>query len=121
MSEEVFSEIKKVISVISMLQLRERTFKEELKFFNLKWKEVSKEYASTFYVGALKRLEHEVGFLCVDTYSLYQGIEKKKSLFCKIIKQNGRLLSKIDETQSDRNIYEFVGVFDSDEEMLKHL
>ncbi|MEM8723260.1 MAG: hypothetical protein AAGE84_28905 [Cyanobacteria bacterium P01_G01_bin.39] len=83
MSEEVFREIKDVISVISLLQLREKTFREELEFFNLKWKKVSQEHASSLYVGALKRLENEVGFLCVDTYSLYQGIEKRNRFILK--------------------------------------
>lgn len=117
MNEEVFSEIKNTINVLSMLQLREKTFREELDFFNLKQKKVCKEYSSSLYVGALKRLENEVGFLCVDTYSLYQGIEKKKSLYSKIIKQNSKLLSKIDKTPRDRNTYEFLGIFDSDGEM----
>jgi hypothetical protein len=115
--EEVFSKIKHAMSVISMLKLREETFREELDFFNLKWKTVCKEYSSSLYVGALKRLENEVGFLCVDTYSLYQGIEKKKSLYSKIIQQNGKLLSKTDKTPSDRNRSEFLGCFNSDEEM----
>jgi hypothetical protein len=117
MNEEVFSEIKNAMSVLSMLQLREKTFREELDFFNLKWKKVCKEYSSSLYVGALKRLENEVGFLCVDTYSLYQGIVKKKSLYSKIIKPNGKLLSKTDKTPSDRNRYEFLGCFNSDREI----
>lgn len=33
MSEQVFQEIKNVISVLSLLQLREKTFREELEFF----------------------------------------------------------------------------------------
>jgi hypothetical protein len=117
MNEEVFSEIKNVMSVLSMLQLREKTFREELNFFNLKWKKLCKESSSSLYVVALKRLENEVGFLCVDTYSLYQGIEKRKSLYSKIIKQNGKLLSKTDKTRSDKNTYEFLGCFNSDEEI----
>ncbi|MFM2315391.1 MAG: hypothetical protein RLZZ04_4669 [Cyanobacteriota bacterium] len=117
MNEEVFSEIKNAMRVISMLQLREKTFREELDFFNLKCKIVCKEYSRSLYAGALRRLEHEVGFLCVDTYSLYQGIKEKKSLYSKIIKQNGKLLSKTDKTPSDRNNYEFLGCFNSDGEM----
>ena len=38
MSEQVFEEIKNAINVISMLQLKEKTFREELEFLNLKWK-----------------------------------------------------------------------------------
>ena len=117
MSEEVFSEIKNAMSVLSMLQLREKTFRKELEFFNLKWKKVSQEPAKHLYIGAFKRLENEVGFLCVDTYSLYQGIEKKKSLYSKIIRQNGKILSKVDKTPSNRDNYEFLGMIDSDGEM----
>lgn len=113
MSEEVFQEIKNAMSVISMLQIREKTFRDELDFFNRKWKKVSPECAKTLYFAAFKRLEHEVGFLCVDTYSLYEGIEKRKSLYCQIIKNNGRLLSKTDKTPSDRNTFEFLGFIDS--------
>ena len=49
MSEQAFEEIKDVMSVISMLQLREKTFREELKFFNQKWKEVCREPINTIY------------------------------------------------------------------------
>lgn len=117
MSEEVFEEIKNAMSVISRLQIKEKTFRDELEFFNRNWKKVSQECAKTLYVGALKRLEDEVGSLCIVTYSLYQGIEKKKSLYSKIIKQNGKLLSKTDKTPSDRNTYHFLGVFKSNGEM----
>lgn len=117
MSEKVFREIKNVMSVISMLQLREKTFREELEFFNLKWEKESQESAKSFYFMALKRLEHEVGFLCIDTYSLYQGIENKKSLYSKIVKDNGRLLSKIDKTPSNRNTFKFLGICQSNGKM----
>ncbi len=114
MSEEVFTEIKNVMNVISMLQLREKTFRKELEFFNQNYKKIDRQCAALLYIMALKRLEHEVGFLCVDTYSLHQGIEKKKSLYSKVIKQNGKLLSKIDNTPSDRSTFTFLGNIDSD-------
>ena len=114
MSEEVFTEIKNVIKVISMLQLREKTFRKELEFFNQNYKKIDRQCAALLYIMALKRLEHEVGFLCVDTYSLHQGIEKKKSLYSKVIKQNGKLLSKIDNAPSDRSTFTFLGNIDSD-------
>ncbi len=111
MSEEVFSTIKDVLDVILILQSREKTFREELDFFR---KEASQGYASTLYMGALKRLEHEVGCLCIDTYSLHQGIEKKRSLYSKVIKNNGKLLSKVDETSRDIKRYTFSYIFCSD-------
>ncbi|MDJ0727732.1 MAG: hypothetical protein QNJ38_21735 [Prochloraceae cyanobacterium] len=114
MSEEVFKEIKNVINVISILRIREKTFREELEFFNQNYKKTYLEYPASLYEGALKRLENEVGFLCIDTYSLHQGIEKKKSLYSKVIKQNGKLLSKIDETPSDRNTFTFLGILGFD-------
>ena len=59
-----------------------------------------------------------MGFLCVDTYSLYQGIKKKKSLYSKVIKQNGKLLSKTDKTPSNRDNYE-LGTLDSNGEIVQ--
>jgi hypothetical protein len=60
----------------------------------------------------LKRLEHEVGFLCIDTYSLHQGIEKQKSLYTKIIKNNGKILSKVDKPHINdvQESYEFISM-----------
>ena len=52
--------------------------------------------------------------MCVDTYSLYQGIAKKKSLYAKVIKQNGKLLSKIDKTPSYRDTYTSSYIVSSD-------
>lgn len=115
MSEEVFQEIKNVINVISILQLREKTFREELDFFNQNYNKQDRECSQLLYRVALKRLENEVGFLCVDVYSLYQGIEKKKSLYSKVIKQHGKILSKTDRTPRDRNTYSFLGTIDSEE------
>ena len=114
MSEEVFEEIKNVMNVISMLQLREKTFRKELEFFNQNYKTTDRQCAVLLYIMALKRLEHEVEFLCIDTYSLHQGIEKKKSLYSKVIKQNGKLLSKIDKTPSERNTFTSLGTIGSD-------
>lgn len=114
MSEEVFQEIKNVINVISILQLREKTFREELDFFNQNYNKQDRKCSKSLYLGALKRLEHEVEFLCVDVYSLYQGIEKKKSLYSKVIKQHGKILSKTDQTPRDKNTYSFLGIIGSE-------
>ncbi|MEN9520464.1 MAG: hypothetical protein RLZZ381_3052 [Cyanobacteriota bacterium] len=96
MSKEVFDEIKSVIATISILKYREKTFREELDFFNQKGN-LQKDPCAMLYSGGLKRLEHEVGFLCVDTYSLHEGIEKKRSLYARVIKNNGKTLSKVDK------------------------
>lgn len=45
---------------------------------------------------------------------MHQGIEKKKSLYSKVIKQNGKLLSKIDKTPRDRNTFTFLYTIGSD-------
>jgi hypothetical protein len=94
MSKEVFDEIKSVITTISILKSREKTFREELDFFNQK-SNLQKDPCAMLYFGGLKRLEHEVGFLCIDTYSLHEGIAKKRSLYARVIKNNGKTLSKV--------------------------
>jgi hypothetical protein len=103
MSEEIFSEIKDVINVISIIQARETTLRHELEFFNQRQKDVSKEACQVLYIGAAKRLEHEAMFLCIEVDSLHKGIEKKRSLYSKVIKQNGNLLSRVDKTPMDEN------------------
>jgi|JFJP01.1.fsa_nt_gi hypothetical protein len=88
-------ELKSTIDVISLLQLRENTLKEELDYFNSQ----NEDKFGTL-LGALMRLDHETMFLCIDTFSLHQGISEQKSLYSKIIKQNGRFFSKIDKAAS---------------------
>jgi hypothetical protein len=82
MNEEVFKEIKSVINVISILQSRENALRKELEFFKRKWNSLSasEEAYNKLLAGASKRLEHEAMFLCIEVYSLYEGIEKKSSL-----------------------------------------
>lgn len=98
--EMVFKEIKTVISVISLLQAREKSFRNELSFFKQRWQEVSQEdnrIKKDCFLGAFKRLEHEVMFFCIDAYGLHEGIVKQKSLFSKIIKNSGNSLSKLNQ------------------------
>lgn len=112
--EQVFEEIKSVIDVISILQSRENALREELEFFKQKWKDISEPAHKIPFVGASKRLEHEAMFLCIEVYSLYKGIAKQRSLYSKVIKQNGKLLSKIDKTPRDENTYEWLDIICSD-------
>lgn len=51
------------------------------------------------HIGALLRLNHEIMYLCVDTYSLHQGISQQRSLFSQI-KNNGSQLSKVDKSKN---------------------
>jgi hypothetical protein len=117
MSEEIFSEIKNVINVISILQSREDALRHELDFFNQRWEDVSKEACQVLYFAAAKRLEHEVMFLCIEAYSLHEGIEKKRSLYARVIKQHGKLLSRVDKAPGDENSIMWLGVIGSDEKI----
>ncbi|MGM3308815.1 hypothetical protein ACSQ6I_23025 [Anabaena sp. WFMT] len=113
MNEEVFQEIRSVITTISILQSRESAFRQELEFFNQSWKDASEEACKILFIGAFKRLEHEVMFLCIEVYSLHEGIAKKRSLCSKVIMQNGKLLSQVDKTPGDENTYECLGIIGS--------
>lgn len=84
--------IKKTLSVIFLFEMRCKKLREELEFFN------DYKYRGK-HTGILIRLNHEIMYLCVDSFSLHQGILLKKSLYKKIIRNNGRLLSKIDKTE----------------------
>lgn len=113
MNKFLTQEIKQVIDVICLLQARESKFREELNFFETSWnqkedileKTVLKfpegfdplRIKRTYLLEALRRLDHEVMFLCIDVYSLYQGVQKKKSLYARIIKNHGKALMKVDE------------------------
>jgi hypothetical protein len=113
MDKDVFTEIESVINTISILQSRESALREDLEFFKQKWKDAAEEACKMLYIGAFKRLEHESMFLCIEVYSLHQGIEKQRSLYSKVIKQNGKLLSKVDKSPGDEGTYMFLGVIGS--------
>jgi hypothetical protein len=121
MSEEIFSEIKDVINVISILQSRESTLRHELEFFNQRWEDVSKKTCRVLYFGAAKRLEHEAMFLCIEVDSLHKGIEKKSSLYSKVIKQHGKLLSRVDKTPINENSIMWVELQEFSSEEKSHL
>lgn len=111
MNEHLINELKQVINVISLLQIRVSKFSEELYFFSQSWaaaKEPVQVEGLIFPEGysaehikrshlraALRRLDHEVMFLCVDVYSLYEGVQKKKSLYATILKNQSKSLVKV--------------------------
>jgi hypothetical protein len=90
--DEIIEQIKKTIDVLSFFEMRNKKLREELDFF----KELDN---NMIHVGAWIRLNHEVMYLCVDAYSLHQGISLKKSLYKRIIRNNGSILSKVDKTE----------------------
>jgi hypothetical protein len=90
--DEAIQQIKKTIDVLSFFEMRNKKLREELDFF----KGLDN---NLMHIGAWIRLNHEVMYLCVDAYSLHQGISLKKSLYERIIKNNGSILSKVDKTE----------------------
>jgi hypothetical protein len=89
MEEPILAEVKDVINVITIFQPRVAALRKDLQF-------LLENADKPIGIGALKRLEHEVMFLCIDAYSLHQGISKKRSLYSKIIKQNTKTFLKVD-------------------------
>lgn len=97
--------IKKTLQVISLFEIRCQKLREELEFFN-KYKKRSK------CIGSLIRLNHEVMYLCVDTYSLHEGVSKKRSLYSKIIKDKAAFFSKVDKREhTNPDGFTHLGVF----------
>lgn len=129
MNESLIKEIKQVIDAICLLQARESKFREELNFFDASWNQEEdflKETILIFPEGfdsisikrpylleALRRLDHEVMFLCIDVYSLYQGVQKKKSLYARVIKNCGEALMKVDESTVDPDTFTDIGMLTS--------
>lgn len=111
MSEEAIREIKDVITILLIFKARNKKLSEELRFLKYNWEKARK---NSIFLGAAKRLEHEVMFLCIEAYSLHQGIEKKRSLYSKIIKQNGKSLSKVDKSSAEKNSFIWLGIESED-------
>lgn len=107
MKEPIVEELVDVLRVVGMLQLRESTLREDLQFFIENYKPDERGW-----IGSYKRLEHEAMFLCVDAYSLHQGISKKKSLYSKIIKQNAKEFQEIDRRPMTN--FEHIGIHGKD-------
>jgi hypothetical protein len=124
MDKPVLKDIKAVLCVISLFEARVSAFKKELDFFRARKAEISEKaniytpptairFPDDFDLAeecrnleakslgfALKRLDHEVMFLCIEAYALHEGISKQKSLISKVIKQHGKQLSKVDKQPS---------------------
>ena len=98
MDKLVVEELNKTIRVLSFLQIREKALREDLLFSLHNYSSVPEDDVS--WIGPVKRLEHEILFLCVDAYSLHRGISKKKSLFSKVIKNKGKEFLKVDDSET---------------------
>lgn len=108
--ETSVSEIKKIIDIITLIQSRVDIFQSELNFFlkqieTIQEEKIKDEYFCHLLIFALKRLDHEVIFLCIDTYSTHESILKKKFLFSKYIAGLGKSIIPIDKMPSDPKTY----------------
>lgn len=117
--KEVFEAIKKSISVISILQSRAKKLNEELNFVKQKKEEI-KYLQSVYFLSAICRLKHEFMFLVIDTYSLHEGLAKQKSLYARIIQNNGKSLSKVSKSTND-NIMYLGEITESDDGKIIHI
>ena len=106
---EAIEEIKHALRGIWILQLRVIQFQKELDYYN---KNKENLESNPVEIGKLMRLSDELRLLCIDTYSLHEGIAKKQSLYSKVIKQKAQVLSKVDKSPVE-NIR--VLVFDGEE------
>ncbi|MBD2395842.1 hypothetical protein H6G11_16480 [Cyanobacterium aponinum FACHB-4101] len=115
--DTVIKQFKETLSVISFFEIREKTLRQELEFYIDK-----SDYIYKFDKFSLKRLEHEIMFLSVDTYSLHQGISKKKSLYKNVIKNYGKEVTKVDKNNAwnEDNVI-FLGMIDSDNKFPREL
>lgn len=98
MDKLAVEELNKTIRVLSFLQIREKALREDLLFSLNNYSSAPEDDVS--WLGPVKRLEHEILFLCVDVYSLHKGISKKSSLFSKIIKNKGKEFLKVDNSKT---------------------
>lgn len=129
MDESLIKEIKQVIDVICLLQAREARFREELDFFDTSWnqeedvlKGINLRFSEdidptrikrSYLSEALRRLDHEVMFLCIEVHSLYQGVQKKKSLYARVIKNHGKAFMEVDESTVDPDTVTDLGMLTS--------
>lgn len=126
MDKSIVEEIKQLINVICLLQHRESQFRKDLEFFNRSCNEEnltgkeqynfaqeihSKTKHQSHLLQALSRLAHEVMFLCIDVYSLYEGVQKKKSLYARIIKNNSKAFVQISQSRVEPDTVIFLGKF----------
>jgi len=129
MDKSLIKELEQVIDVISLFQIRESKFREELDFFNHDWNEnvdsikvenliLPEDYSpekikKLHLLSALRRLDHEVMFLCIDVYSLYEGVQKQRSLYSRVMKNSGKSLRKVDQTEGSSDTLIDLGIFGS--------
>ncbi|MGB0560395.1 MAG: hypothetical protein ACPGVO_01145 [Spirulinaceae cyanobacterium] len=102
MSTEVFREIQDVINVLKAYKVRAKELEKDLEIA-----EDLKDFRSDL-IGSFKRLEHEIMFLCIDMVGLYKAIRKKKSLYSKVIAQNGATLSKVNRSKISEDHFIFI-------------
>lgn len=87
--------LNSVIDILGILRHRKDEFINDLSYLK------SPNSEQSIRLETLIRLEDEVRFLCIDTYSVYEGITKKKSFFSKFIKQeDGKIFLKVDHNPS---------------------
>ncbi len=109
--EELFRHIKKVAYVISLILKRQSALQGDLDQIITLWKAGKR---TPYTLGGMIRLNHEIMFLCIDTYSLHKGMEMKKSLYSKLLEQEGRELSKVDKSPIDKSMIFDLGVIVND-------
>lgn len=111
--------LKKSVNIITLLECRVEEFNKELIFYMNQTQELNqsrslmeqeKSVVSTeeLLYSALRRLDHEIMFLCIETFSLYQGLLEQKSLFSKFITAFGKDILSINKTPVDRNFCIFI-------------
>jgi hypothetical protein len=114
--DQIAEDFKKTILLLDELIVRQKTFAEELNFFTSRWPIVCVQPPNAvIYGSALRRLSNECMFLIIDTWSIYEGITKKQSLYTKTIKNNSAQLSKFDKTHHiDESNFTHLGYFNGD-------
>lgn len=89
LDENLVAEIKDMIDLICIFQVRSQSLIDDFDFFRNELKLIC---------PGLKRLEHEAMFLCIDMDALHKEIlSESNSFYSKIILNHGRQLSKVDK------------------------
>lgn len=101
LDRDLVTEIKDVIDLICIFNARTQALAEDFNFFK------NEPKANRF---GLKRLEHEVMFLCIDVDSLHKNIIcENRSFYSRVILLCGGQLSKVDENPTfDNNTRNFM-------------
>lgn len=95
LDQDLITEIKDVIDLICIFQARTQALAEDFNFFKNELKA---------NCPGLKRLEHEVMFLCIDMDALHKDlICANHSFFARVILQHGEQLSKVDKNPTFDN------------------